>query len=100
MVRSLGLAVLTLGLAVALSPGLACAGDARQPMLWVVEGDELVEREVEILGREGNELVVRTFDTADGVVAIPPPEVRAGLRVEPVFTAEFASSGAVAGAAK
>lgn len=68
--------------------------------LWVVEGVELVERQVEVLGREGDELVVRTFDTADGVVAIPPPEVRAGLLVEPVFTAELASSGAVAGAAK
>jgi RND family efflux transporter MFP subunit len=68
--------------------------------LWVVEGDELVEREVEILGRDGDTLVVTTFDTADGVVAIPPPEVRAGLLVEPVFAAELASNGAVAGAAK
>ena len=68
--------------------------------LWVVAGEELVERQVEILGREGDELIVRAFDTADGVVAIPPPEVRAGLLVEPVFTAELASSGAVAGAAK
>lgn len=68
--------------------------------LWVVEGEELVERQVEILGRDGDMLVVRTFDTADGVVAIPPPEVRAGLLVEPMFSAELASSGAVAGAAK
>ena len=68
--------------------------------LWVVEGEELVERQVEVLGRDGDTLVVRTFDTADGVVAIPPPEVRAGLLVEPVFSPELASSGAVAGAAK
>jgi RND family efflux transporter MFP subunit len=68
--------------------------------LWVVDGDQLVEREVEILGRDDDTLVVRSFDTADGVVAIPPPEVRAGLLVEPMFSAELASSGAVAGAAK
>jgi RND family efflux transporter MFP subunit len=68
--------------------------------LWVVDGEELAEREVEILGREGDMLIVRAFDAADGVVAIPPPEVRAGLLVDPVSRTEFASSGAVAGAAK
>lgn len=68
--------------------------------LWVVDGEELVERRVEVLGRDGDTLVVRTFDTADGVVAIPPPDVRAGLVVEPVFSADFASRGGVAGAAK
>jgi RND family efflux transporter MFP subunit len=68
--------------------------------LWVVEGEELAERQVEILGREGDMLIVRAFDAADGVVAIPPPEVRAGLLVDPVSRTELASSGAVAGAAK
>ena len=68
--------------------------------LWVVDGEQLVEREVEILGREGDTLVVASFDTADGVVAIPPPDVRAGLRVEPSFSASLASGPGVAGAAK
>ena len=68
--------------------------------LWVVEGEELIERQVEILGREGDTVVVSAFDTADGVVTIPPPEVRAGLRVEPVFRSDFAAGGAVSGAAK
>lgn len=68
--------------------------------LWVVDGQELVERRVEVLGSDGDMLVVRAFDTADGVVAIPPSEVRAGLLVEPVFSADIASSGGVAGAAK
>ena len=68
--------------------------------LWVVEGEELFERRVEILGREGNTVVVSAFDTADGVVTIPPPEVRAGLRVEPVFRGDLAAGGAVSGAAK
>ena len=68
--------------------------------LWVVEGEELIERSVEILGREGDSVIVSAFDTADGVVTIPPPEVRAGLRVEPVFRSDFAAGGAVSGAAK
>ena len=59
-----------------------------------------LERQVEILGRDSDTLVVRAFDTADGVVAVPPPEVRAGLLVEPVNSTEFASTGGVAGAAK
>ena len=68
--------------------------------LWVVQNGELVERPVEILGRDADTVIVRAFDTADGVVAIPPPEVRAGLLVDPVFSAELASVGGVAGAAK
>jgi RND family efflux transporter MFP subunit len=68
--------------------------------LWVVDGEQLAEREVEVLGRDGNMLVVRAFDAADGVVTVPPPEVRAGLLVEPFNRAELASTGAVAGAAK
>ena len=68
--------------------------------LWVVEGEELVERRVQILGRYGDTVVVSAFDTADGVVTIPPPEVRAGLRVEPVFRSDLAAGGVVSGAAK
>ena len=68
--------------------------------LWVVDGEELAEREVEVLGRDGDMLVVRAFDAADGIVTVPPPEVRAGLLVAPVNRAELASTGAVAGAAK
>ena len=79
---------------------LPYAAMTSRDQLWVVEGDELVERQVEILGRDGDTLVVRAFDTADGVVAIPPPDVRAGLLVEPMFSAELASSGGIAGAAK
>jgi RND family efflux transporter MFP subunit len=79
---------------------LPYAAMTSRDQLWVVDGDELVERQVEILGREGDTLVVRAFDAADGVVAIPPPEVRAGLLVDPMFSAELASSGAVSGAAK
>ena len=68
--------------------------------LWVVEDDQLVERRVEILGREADTLVVSAFDAADGVVAIPPADVRAGLPVQPMLDAELAANGRVAGAAK
>ena len=68
--------------------------------LWVVDDGQLVERRVEILGRESNTLVVSAFDPADGVVAIPPADVRAGLQVETVSRTGLASSRGVAGAAK
>jgi hypothetical protein len=68
--------------------------------MWVVDNDKLVERKVEILGRESDMLIVSAFDTADGVVAIPPADVRAGLLVDPVPGPELASGGGVAGAAK
>lgn len=68
--------------------------------LWVVDNGQLVERRVEILGRESDTLIVSAFDAADGVVAIPPADVRAGLPVEPVFRTELASSGGAASASR
>ncbi len=50
--------------------------------IWVVDGDRLAGRRVEILAHEDTELVIGAFDFADGVVAIPPPDVRDGLPVE------------------
>ena len=79
---------------------LPAAALTSRDQLWVVNGSQLVERRVEILGREANALVVSAFDTADGVVTIPPPEAREGLVVDPVFATELASTGRVAGAAK
>jgi RND family efflux transporter MFP subunit len=69
--------------------------------LWVVKDGQLVERRVEILGRESDTLIVSAFDAADGVVAIPPADVRAGLQVETVMGTKLASGQrSVAGAAK
>jgi hypothetical protein len=65
-----------------------------------VDDGQLVERRVEILGRESDMLIVSAFDSADGVVAIPPADVRAGLQVEPVPGTKLASSRRVAGASK
>lgn len=50
--------------------------------VWVVEGESLAARRVEILAHEDTELVINAFDFADGVVTIPPPDVRDGLPVE------------------
>ena len=79
---------------------LPAAALTSRDRLWVVDNEQLVERQVELLGREGDTLVVGLFDTADGVVTIPPAEVRAGLPVEPVVSSEWAASGGVAGAGK
>jgi RND family efflux transporter MFP subunit len=49
--------------------------------LWVVEDGLLAERTVEVLGREADMAVVRVFDDASGVVAIPPANARNGLAV-------------------
>ena len=68
--------------------------------LWVVENEQLVERRVEVIGRESDSLIVSAFDPADGVVAIPPADARAGLPVERLLRAELASTGGVAGASK
>ena len=77
---------------------LPAAALTSRDRLWVVENQQLVERQVELLGREGDTLVVSLFDTADGVVAIPPADVRSGLPVEPVVSAEWAAGGGVASA--
>ena len=49
--------------------------------VWVVEGDKLAGRRVDILAHDGTELVISAFDFADGVVTIPPPDARDGLPV-------------------
>ena len=49
--------------------------------LWVVEDGLLSGRMVEVLGREADMAVVRAFDEASGVVAIPPANARDGLAV-------------------
>ena len=49
--------------------------------IWVVEEDTLREREVEVVGSEGEFVFVRSFDVGDGVVTVPPSNVRDGLPV-------------------
>lgn len=69
--------------------GLAAPGAYRVPaaaltsrdQVWVVEDGVLRERAVDVVGSEGNVTVVRSFDIAGGVVAIPPSNSRDGLPV-------------------
>jgi len=68
--------------------------------LWVVEGSQLAERRVEVLGREVDALIVSAFDTADGVVAIPPSGARVGLVVDPLLSAEPAARDGMTGASE
>ncbi|MDJ0919357.1 MAG: hypothetical protein QNJ05_16485, partial [Woeseiaceae bacterium] len=81
--------------AVMLPPAALTARDR----LWVVDGETLADRKIELLGRDGDAVIVSNFDTADGVVAIPPPDARIGLPVRRINGAAVASAGAVTGAA-
>jgi RND family efflux transporter MFP subunit len=47
--------------------------------VWVVEGERLAGRTVEVVGREGDMAVVTVFDVADGVVSVPPADAREGM---------------------
>jgi RND family efflux transporter MFP subunit len=62
--------------------GIPESGLTSRDQLWVVEGDTLAERRVEVLGHDKNLLMVTAFDTADGVVTTPPPGVREGQVVK------------------
>ena len=61
--------------------------------LWVVEDGRLEQRRVEVLGSEGDATIVAAFDSAEGVVAIPPPNGRVGLPVQAQPDTGLASSG-------
>lgn len=61
--------------------------------VWVVEDATLREREVEVVGVDGNVAVVRNFDIADGVVAIPPSNGRDGLPVSVQSERRIAGGG-------
>jgi RND family efflux transporter MFP subunit len=47
--------------------------------VWVLEGDRLAARTVDVVGREGDMAVVAIFDFANGVVGIPPADAREGM---------------------
>jgi RND family efflux transporter MFP subunit len=49
--------------------------------VWVVDEGSLRERQVDVVGNEGDVTIVRNFDMAQGVVVIPPSNVRDGLPV-------------------
>jgi hypothetical protein len=50
--------------------------------VWVVDDGAIRERQVDVVGNEGDLAIVRNFDTAEGVVVIPPSNARDGLPVQ------------------
>lgn len=50
--------------------------------LWVVDDGTIRERQVDVVSSEDGVAIVRNFDTAEGVVAIPPSDARDGLPVQ------------------
>lgn len=54
---------------------------ASQADVWVVDNGRLALREVEVLDYAADTAIVAAFDIADGIVRLPPPNVRAGLPV-------------------
>ena len=63
--------------------------------VWVVDNGSLSQREVDVIGGDDNVAVVREFDTADGIVAIPPANSRDGLPVVVQSERRVAGAGSV-----
>lgn len=60
--------------------------------LWVVEAGKLASRQITVLGGNRDSAFVLPFDFADGVVAVPPANGRAGMPVTPNETTGMASA--------
>ena len=63
--------------------------------VWVVEGDSLRQRHVDVIGGDDSVAIVRVFDTADGIVATPPANSRDGLPVVIQSERRVAGGGSV-----
>ena len=61
--------------------------------IWVVEDGVLREREVTVVASEDSYAYVRSFDVADGIVAVPPSDGRDGLPVTVQDERRHASGG-------
>ncbi len=70
-----------MGVSTASTFRLPTASLTSRNQVWVVEDGLLAERRVEVLGLYVDTAVVKSFDSAEGVVAIPPANVRSGLPV-------------------
>lgn len=74
------------------------SGLTSRDQIWVVEGDTLAQRRVQVLGQADGLLVVSAFDTADGVVTTPPAGAREGQivkvqKIERVTSTEVSDAG-------
>ena len=66
--------------------------------VWVVSDGVLQERNVDVIGNEAGIAIVRDFDIADGVVAVPPANARAGLPVTVTDQARLAITAGISSA--
>ncbi len=65
--------------------------------VWVVSNGVLETRRIEVLGSDNEITIVRDFDVADGIVAVPPADGRVGLPVTVQMDSGLAAAGAGAG---
>ena len=68
--------------------------------LWVVADGRLEHRTVDVLGRDAEATIVVAFDTADGVVSVPPINGYAGLPVTARRGSALASTDSAAHGSK
>lgn len=78
--------------------GVPESGLTSRDQVWVVEGETLAKRRVQVLGQRQGLLMVAEFDIADGVITTPPAGAREGQAVEvrqtgPQQAAEMADVG-------
>ncbi len=76
------------------------AAMAARDQVWVVEDGMIRERRVDVIGNEYDDTIVRNFDIAEGVVAVPPANARTGLPVTVKRDGRYASSGGTASASR
>ena len=60
--------------------------------VWVVDDGMLRPREVQVVSTDDTVAVVREFDAAEGIVAVPPANSRSGLPVS-IQPGQRASAG-------
>jgi RND family efflux transporter MFP subunit len=73
--------------------GIPESGLTSRDQVWVVEGNVLAERRVQILGKDEGLLMVSAFDTADGLVTTPPAGAREGQVVVVRQSGRLAATG-------
>lgn len=71
--------------------GIPATALTSRDRLWVVEAGKLAGRQVTVLGGDRDSTFVLPFDFADGVVAVPPANGRAGMPVTPTEAKGMAS---------
>ncbi|MGK0173100.1 MAG: RND family efflux transporter MFP subunit [Gammaproteobacteria bacterium] len=72
--------------------GIPESGLTSRDQVWVVEGNTLAERRVQVLGHDQGLLMVAAFDMADGLVTTPPANASEGQVVKVRQTGRLAAA--------